>query len=196
MPAKSARAASPPQDLLLVRVGAGTYAVDAETVRRLLPAPTGARRLGGSGDGEGVIEVDGELVPLLNLKTRLGMRPGYRGAGRLVVIEWAGRKLALMVDAVTGVRSAAGQAPQGGLSAAAKVCGFVPPLSTEDGQGVGLLQVDKLLSPGEWARLRCLLAQRRATASATLQALDLSGGQPPSGRRPPAPFEPSFAAGQ
>lgn len=55
---------------------------------------------------EGVINLRGKIVPILDLRSRLGMSPGERTSDtRIIVVEIAHCTVGMIVDGVTGVLS-------------------------------------------------------------------------------------------
>src|SRR5207247_10876202 len=52
---------------------------------------------------EGVLQYQGTAVPLIDLRKRLGVPAPLREETRIVVLQWDGAKLGIVVDAVTEV---------------------------------------------------------------------------------------------
>lgn len=116
----SGRAAAPGgQDavveLCAFRVGEEEYVLDLRRIREILPAlpvtpvPRAPEFI------EGVVGVRGEVVPIVDVRKRLGVAPRPGGRGKILLATVAGRVLGLVVDAVVEVvrvpRSAIGPAP-------------------------------------------------------------------------------------
>ena len=98
-------------------VGAESYVLDLRRIRQVLkplrvtPVPRGPAHL------EGVIQLRGEVIPVIDLRKRLGAPAPPPGPLARLLITWVGRRqIALIVDRVTGVlrlpRSQLTAAPQ------------------------------------------------------------------------------------
>lgn len=92
-------------DLLVLTLGeqrCGVPAADVVAVHRAVRAES----LPGAPDSvEGIVNVRGEIVPLIDLRRRLGLEPVPLRAGHhVVVVRAAGRSLALRVDRAEGLR--------------------------------------------------------------------------------------------
>lgn len=110
-----ASAADPIIELCAFRVGDEEYAIDLRRIREILqplpitPVPHASERV------EGVMSLRGEVIPVVDVRKCLGaaVRPGARA--KVLVVNVAGRVLALVVDAVAEVvripRSAIGPPP-------------------------------------------------------------------------------------
>jgi purine-binding chemotaxis protein CheW len=102
--------------LCAFRVGEEEYVLDIRRIREIIhPLPVTAVPRAPAWM-EGVIDVRGEVMPLLDVRKRLGLppRPSSRRA-KVLVVNVAGRVLGLLVDAVSDVvrlpRSAIGPPP-------------------------------------------------------------------------------------
>ncbi len=92
------------KQLVLFRVADQTYGLDIHCVQRLLAMPRITRIPGAAGCIAGVTEVRGEVVPLLDMRRRLGCGQFEAGEdGRVVIVETSAGQVGLMVDAVTEV---------------------------------------------------------------------------------------------
>lgn len=96
--------AAPEPAYLVVRVRDEGYALPVERVveilRRAAPTPLPAT----PGFVEGVIDLRGRLVPVLDLGVRLGGRAGAGGAKPMVVVHAGGRAVGLLVDGLDGLQ--------------------------------------------------------------------------------------------
>ncbi|HYS81997.1 MAG TPA: chemotaxis protein CheW [Anaeromyxobacteraceae bacterium] len=108
--------AGPPCELCVFRVGDEEYAIDLRRIREILqplpvtPVPGAPEFI------EGVMDLHGEVVPVVDVRERLGLALLPDGAkAKLLVVNVARRVLALRVDAVLEVvrlpRSAIGPPP-------------------------------------------------------------------------------------
>jgi purine-binding chemotaxis protein CheW len=102
-------------ELCAFRVGDEEYVIDLRRIREILqPGPvTSVPR---APDGiEGVMSVRGDVIPVVDVRKRLGVTPQPRARSKVLVVTIAGRVLGLIVDAVIEVvrtpRSAIGPAP-------------------------------------------------------------------------------------
>ncbi len=109
--------AAPPSSIVQLcafRVGDQEYVIDLRRIREILqPLPiTPVPRAPDS--FEGVMNLRGEVVPVVDVRKRLGLA-GLRSRPKVLVVNVAGRVLGLMVDAVSEVvripRSAIGPPP-------------------------------------------------------------------------------------
>ena len=90
--------------LVTFRVGQREYAVDIEQVREVIrqpeivPIPDVPRWV------EGIMDLRGEVVPVISLRKKMGLDDGDRPAvNRVLIAHRPGRPFGLMVDMVTGV---------------------------------------------------------------------------------------------
>jgi purine-binding chemotaxis protein CheW len=102
--------------VILLRVAGSDYALPlgcvVEVVRMaaLTPAP------GGPGQVLGLLDLRGRVVPVMDLRTRLGQAEGESGLSTpICVVEAGGRAFGLVADAVTDVRPLSGpvERPEG-----------------------------------------------------------------------------------
>jgi len=97
--------ASAPTELQLAgfRLGDNLFAVDIMRIKEIvLPQRLSGMPLAASAI-DGMINLRGTVIPVLNLRTRLGMPPNPGGAGKLMIVSLAGRLVALAVDEVEDV---------------------------------------------------------------------------------------------
>jgi purine-binding chemotaxis protein CheW len=136
------------------RLGDNHFAVDIMRIREIvLPQPlSGMPRPSRVLDG--MINLRGTVIPVVNLRTRFEMEQRFGGAGKLMIISVGGRPVALAVDDVEEVVSV-------------PVRTIVPPPEIADGVGgeylvgvclVGsvmylILDVDALFTPAEQREL-------------------------------------------
>ncbi len=132
------------------RLGDIHFAVDIMRIREIvLPLPLcGMPRV--SRLLEGLINLRGAVIPVVNLRSRFGMGPRGGGAGKMMIVSVAGRPVALSVDDVEEVLTV-------------PVRDIVPPPEMADGVGgeflVGvclhtgmlylILAIDTLFTPAE-----------------------------------------------
>jgi purine-binding chemotaxis protein CheW len=92
------------EHLIAFRLGDETFAVDIALVHeivRLCPITRIPRALG---DVEGVINLRGRIVPIVDMRRRLGLPSIERdGATRIMIVEIGEMNVGAVVDSVTGV---------------------------------------------------------------------------------------------
>jgi purine-binding chemotaxis protein CheW len=106
---------SPNIELCAFRVGDEEYAIDLRRIREILqplpitPVPRAPEYV------DGVMNLRGEVIPVVDVRKRLGLTPRAGGRAKVLVVTVAGRVLGLVVDAVSEVvrlpRSAIGPPP-------------------------------------------------------------------------------------
>ena len=93
------------RELLVVTLDGDDVALAVEDVREVLRAAQPTPLANAPAIVEGVLNVRGELVPLLSIRSRLGRRPReMRAADYIVVARASGRVIAFAVDAVVELR--------------------------------------------------------------------------------------------
>jgi purine-binding chemotaxis protein CheW len=104
------------RELLVVTLDADSFAISVEDVREVLRAAQPTALANAPAIVEGVLNVRGELVPLLSIRSRLGRRPReMRAADYIVVARASGRVIAFAVDSVVELR----RIPAGDITEAA-----------------------------------------------------------------------------
>jgi purine-binding chemotaxis protein CheW len=106
------------RELLVVTLDGDNIALSVEDVREVLRAAQPTALANAPAIVEGVLNVRGELVPLLSIRSRLGRGPReMRAADYIVVARASGHVVAFAVDAVVELR----RIPLGDITAAAAV---------------------------------------------------------------------------
>lgn len=100
---------------------------------------------------EGVFNLRGEIVPLVDLSKRLGLEvPGHAGDNRVVIVEYEGNPIGVWVDAIPQVYRIAEDdierlsAPIHGIDPR-----FVRGLARVDDRPIVLLDLERVLSPDD-----------------------------------------------
>jgi purine-binding chemotaxis protein CheW len=88
--------------LAALDIGAERYVVDVMRVEEVIPPPEVVRVASGPSFVEGVFELRGTILPLVDARKRL-LGAGEREPGRLVVCKVGGGRFGLLVDRVTAV---------------------------------------------------------------------------------------------
>jgi purine-binding chemotaxis protein CheW len=163
-------------ELCAFRVGDEEYAIDLRRLREILQ-PLPITRVPRAPEFiEGVMNLRGEVIPVIDVRKRLGLVPRPGGRSKVLVVNIAGRALGMIVDAVSEVvripRSAIGPPPPLLAASGSKlflgVCGAREPRAGWSSAGRAgpqrlrlLLNVKALLEPS---------APEQAAASRTLNA--------------------------
>ena len=112
----STRAAAELRELLVVTLDGDSFALAVEDVREVLRAAQPMALANAPAIVEGVLNVRGELVPLLSIRSRLGHAAReLRAADYIVVARASRRVVAFAVDAVVELR----RVPAGDITEAA-----------------------------------------------------------------------------
>lgn len=145
------QAAVPQVQLVTFKVGGEEFGLDVFSVHEILrwqgvtPVPRAPAFV------EGVLDVRGAVVPVIDLRRRFEVpRYGHDDETRIVLVEFGGERLGLVVDAVTEVL----RAPETAISAPpAYIKGlaaeFVRGIVRLEGRLVILLDLDRILSSEE-----------------------------------------------
>jgi purine-binding chemotaxis protein CheW len=145
------QAAVPQVQLVTFRVGGEEFGLDVFQVHEILrwQAPTAVPRA--PAFVEGVLDVRGTLVPVVDLRRRFELKEAaYDDETRIVLVDYQGERLGLVVDAVTEVL----RAPETAITAPPA---YVRGLAAEYLRGivrlesrlVVLLDLDRILSSTE-----------------------------------------------
>jgi purine-binding chemotaxis protein CheW len=95
---------------------------------------------------EGVINLRGEVVPIINLRVKLGMaQADFTPRSRILIAEVAGGLVGFLVDAVTSVM----RLPESGINYASSALGevsadYIKGVGRNGGRILGWMDVDKL----------------------------------------------------
>jgi len=104
---------------------------------------------------EGIIDLRGKVIPVVDLRRRFGLEHGELGrAGRVVVVDVEGQIIGIMVDAVSEVL----RVPTGAVEPPSSVVttlesSYLRGIAKLDGRLIILLDLDRLLS---WDEKRAL----------------------------------------
>jgi len=177
----SAPAASPAVDgkrdinqFVVFRLGDNEFAVGIEQVQEILvfSRPTRVPRL--PGFIEGIINVRGKIVPVMNLCERFEIQGhAWDSETRIIVVEVAGQTIGLVLDMVTEVTRiplAAIEPPPPLITTVASQ--FVTGVGKLGDRILVLLNLERVLSPGELLEVearRGLPAERSEVGSAAMR---------------------------
>lgn len=85
-----------------LRMGDGLYAVDIMRIREIIRVPKLAPLPRALPFVEGVINLRGSVIPVVDLRKRFGIQPSENvESARLLILSLSGQPIALMVDEVT-----------------------------------------------------------------------------------------------
>lgn len=151
---------SPARRLVVFGIGGQRYALPLLAVERVLPMVAVSPLPKAPSVALGVINLHGQVVPVLNIRSRFGLPPRHYGlAGHLLVARTDRRILALPVDEVFGVKEAAAETvtpPGAVLPGLGYVAGIV---TLADGL-IFIHDLDTCLSLDEERRLAEALKER------------------------------------
>ena len=117
---------------------------------------------------EGVINVHGEIIPVLDLKKRLGLPEGeYGDQARILIVEVGDQKVGMMVDSVTEIT----WVPTSAIEP--------PPEMVAEVSGVYLTGLGRLDD-----RLIIILDLSRVLSTEEIEELERVETQPPAGSEP------------
>ncbi len=137
---------------LSFNLGEHRYAVNLLHIREVRAMPKLTRVAHAPDYVLGVTSLRGEIIPVLDLKTRFSLpeNTGQSDAGLLIVSEMEQRKVAVKVDAVHDVISVAEQEIQSiPRTAMAIDIKYLHGMVQHDGQVILLIDLQKILSPDE-----------------------------------------------
>ena len=139
-------------DVLLFEVGGRRFGIPVTYVKELVRVVTTVPLPGAPEAVEGVMNLRGCLVPVLDPRSRLGLKPKPVETTDLLIITWSTIGLAaLRVDHALGLMTAGGAA-----GAASAVSGLPGMVSHPEGLAP-VLRPDDLLTGPQWDALRAVL---------------------------------------
>ncbi len=101
---KTASKAEDERQLVLFQLSGENYGVDIYSVQRLIQVPEITKVPKAPTFVEGVIDVRGDIIPVINLLKRFGISNAeVRGNGRIVITEIGDQIVGFLVDAVSEV---------------------------------------------------------------------------------------------
>lgn len=136
-----------PSSLVVVRLGGSRYALPMDSVAEVGRVPGITRVPGLPGWVAGVANWRGRVVAVLDLRPLLAAPAGgLDRRGRLVVLSHDTHRLGLLVDAVVGSSSGAGQAAPALSNLPASAAALLSGQLTDDDGPCGLLDVAAVLA--------------------------------------------------
>lgn len=147
--------------LMVFSLAGQRYAVPLDAAERVLPMVAIAPLPGGPEGVLGAVNVHGEIVPVLDVRRRLGLEPrAYGPETRLLLARTARRRVAVPADDVAGVAELPAQAvaPVDALADGIEQVSGVAAV----GDGVLLIHdLEAFFSPDEERRLAAALGEER-----------------------------------
>lgn len=150
-----------------LRMDDGLYAVDIMRIREIIRVPKLAPLPRALPFVEGVINLRGSVIPVVDLRKRFGLPPAEnKDTARLLILSISGQPLALMVDEVTEMITIPMRelkAPPRGV----RIVGseYMVGLCLVQEVPVMLLNIDALLTFQEKAQLGCFTPQAGTTST-------------------------------
>jgi len=149
-----------------LKMGDGLYAVDIMRIKEIIRVPKLSPLPRSLPFVEGVINLRGSVIPVLDLRKRFGLPPAENlEASRLLILSVAGQPLALIVDEVTEMISVAVRdlkPPPRGVRAVGGE--YMVGVALVQEVPVMLLNIDALLSFREKAELGILAPEAGRTS--------------------------------
>lgn len=135
--------------VLLARIDETQVGFDASVVREIVRAVAIAPLAGAPGVIEGAINLHGRIVPVVDIRQRLGIAPSPVSAGQfLVMLQTSDRLIAVRVDDVEEVADMARSAMETGLSLS-PLLEQVQGVAAVAGGALVVHDVDAFLTQGE-----------------------------------------------
>ncbi|MBI4312998.1 MAG: chemotaxis protein CheW [Chloroflexi bacterium] len=151
-----------------------SFGITVSAIREIIRMQAITRVPGAPDYVEGVINLRGKIIPMVDLRKRFGFAPAERtNTTRIVVVKSQGQEVGVIVDAVTEVLGIADDAVE-------EVSSAIASESTHCIMGIGklkdrlivMLDIDKLLSHGS---VSSFMNDLRDAQSRKLASLDLQG---------------------
>lgn len=141
----------PSVSILRFTVGDETFGLDVHQVVEITSIPEITRVPESLPFIEGVVNLRGKVVPVVDLRKRLGFPAAdYPGAGRMIITRIEGRRVGLLADSASSVDSipleTIDKVPPSTLQIDVE---FIAGVGRIDDSLIVLLNLDKILTPGE-----------------------------------------------
>lgn len=145
--AENQRGDHPGRELITFRVGEGEFGLDVMSVREIRGWTPATPVPGAPPFVRGVINLRGQVLPILDLAARLGLPPAEPGARHVTIVaRIEGQTIGLLVDAVSDILSVAEEAIQPTPEAASEgVRALVRGLLALEGRMIGIFALERLL---------------------------------------------------
>jgi purine-binding chemotaxis protein CheW len=139
--------------LAVFRIGAEAYAIDILRIREIIQPVPITRVPKAPAFVEGVVELRGAVIPIVDLRKRFDLPAGALGrSGKYILVTLGQRMLGLIVDAVSEVlrvrTTQLGPPPELGLGAPSAAL-FYSGVCRHGGRLIMILDLDRILSSDE-----------------------------------------------
>ena len=167
--------------LVVFDLAAEYYGVDINDVREIMRMQVITRVPGAPSFVEGVINLRGRVVPVVDLRKRLRLTIGEQTKeSRIVVVDIGGRNVGVMVDAVTEVLRIPLSSVEPPSSMIANVnSDYLKGIAKLEAKLIILLDLNKVLSADEMQRVASLETVG-AEMPATTEAAESVSSEPPA----------------
>ncbi|MCL4531629.1 MAG: chemotaxis protein CheW [Actinobacteria bacterium] len=151
-----AQALDAEEQLVVFELANEVYGVDISRVQEIIRMTTITRLPRAPEFVEGVINLRGKVIPVVDLKKRFGLQEGERTkASRIVVVDVGDHTIGMVVDAVSEVL----RVPSGAVEPPSPVVttiesDYIRGIAKLEGRLIILLDLDKVLSWDEKRKLR------------------------------------------
>ena len=147
--------------LVTFRVAGQEFAFNIFQVERILRYEAPARLPKAPEFLEGVLQYQGDPVPVIDLRKRLGVAAPLKDETRTIVLDWESARIGVVVDAVTEVlQVAAADVSQPPALVKGLAAEYITGLVGREGRTIIVLNTGKLLASKEKLALVTALAER------------------------------------
>lgn len=165
--------------LVVFDLATEAYGIDISTAREIIRMQEITKVPGTADFVEGVINLRGKVIPVLDLRKRLGLTVGEQSEDtRIVVVAIAGQDIGVVVDAVTEVLRISNDLvePLPSMTTSADV-EYLRGIAKLDNRLIILLDLDKVLSQGEKGALYEIASPRDEEKKDALSETVSSGAE-------------------
>jgi len=143
------------EEFLTFRLGAEEYAIDILQVQEIRAHEPVTRIANAPAFVKGVINLRGQIVPIVDMRVKLAMPPSEGGAPVTIILDIGGRIMGVVVDAVSDViallPSQIRPAPELGVELAARLIRGLAPI---DDRMLILINIARLMTMEEQQQLQ------------------------------------------
>jgi purine-binding chemotaxis protein CheW len=137
------------EQVVVLEVAGASYAVNISAIAEIIPRPTIVTVPRAPMFVEGIIDLRGRVIPVVDLRGRLGLTV-EGAANRVVVAEVRGQTIGMIVDGVTEVlRLPSGSVEPPPKAATGPDSAFLRGVARLEGRLILLLDLDLVLNGGE-----------------------------------------------
>jgi purine-binding chemotaxis protein CheW len=141
------------EEFLSFRLGAEEYAIDILTVQEIRAHEPVTHIASAPSFVKGVISLRGRIVPILDMRLKLGMPPADRGDPVIIILDIADKLMGVVVDAVSDVVAlAASQIRPAPALGGAIASGLIRGLAPLEDRMLILIDIARLMSVEELDR--------------------------------------------